>query len=442
MTLAGNLSLVLAAVLLVLLNGAFVAAEFAIVKLRSTQADELGDLHGLRGLVLQKIHANLDAYLSSCQLGITLASLGLGWIGEPAFARLMEPVLAYFGVVSHELVQGIAFAVAFTLISFLHIVLGELAPKTVALRQPEAVSLATAVPLYVFYWGMYPFIFLLNATSNVVVAALGVKETHGDAVHSREELHSVLAASHTHGEFGAMEARVLSRGLELGELIVGDIMEPVAQLVTLSLDESIEQVLAQVRTTQFSRYPMLDPETDAFAGLLVMKDLITASGRLRDIKDLRPFLRKLQTVKESDSLPMLLANFRRGASHFSIVTDIPGTVIGFVTFEHVVEAFLGPVNDEFRKDIRQWHQDADGSVTGAASLSLMSLEDVLGTETPEVDANSVGGLVIEHLGRIPKPGERVTFPDFEIEIITTDGPRIDTVQVRPRRPADDADDTG
>ena len=192
--------------LLVLLNGFFVAAEFAIVKLRRTQADELAQTAGLRGRVLHSVRTNLDSYLSACQLGITLASLGLGWIGEPAFARLVEPVLALAGIDDPEAIQAVSFAFAFGFISFLHIVVGELAPKSLAIRRAEEVSLNTAVPLYAFYWLMYPFIWLLNGTANRVLRRMGVEmATEGDAAHSIDELRMVLKASHRHGEVGTVE---------------------------------------------------------------------------------------------------------------------------------------------------------------------------------------------------------------------------------------------
>src|SRR5688572_4688262 len=236
---------------LVLLNGFFVAAEFAIVKLRRTQAEELAKIHGLRGRTLRTVRTHLDAYLSACQLGITLASLGLGWVGEPAFARLLEPLLTGFGVTDPEVVFSISFAVAFAFISFLHIVLGELAPKSIAIRRAEQVALNTALPLYLFYWVMYPFIRVLNGAANVIVRRLGVElASEGDAVHSVEELRSVLKASHRHGELGPVETQILVHGLELGELQVGDLMRPLAELVWIPAGSGIDQVLAEVRSSR------------------------------------------------------------------------------------------------------------------------------------------------------------------------------------------------
>jgi CBS domain containing-hemolysin-like protein len=427
-----SLLLAIAGFVLVLLNGFFVAAEFAIVKLRLTQADELARTKGLRGRVLLSVRRKLDAYLSACQLGITLASLGLGWIGEPAFARLLEPALAMAGVDDPQVLHSIAFAVAFTFISFLHIVLGELAPKSLAIRKAENVALRTALPLYLFHWVMYPFIYVLNGAANAIVRRMGVElATEGDAVHSAEELRSVLLASHTHGELGPVEARLLVHGLELGELLVGDVMRPLADLEWIAIDQPIEEVLAEVRTSRYTRYPVRDPDTGRFVGLLHIKDLLTRDERLRDIQDLHPYLRKLPRIEEEASLSVLIGEFRKGAPHLAIVTDNLGNEIGFVTFELVIEALLGPVQDEFTKAEPRWVRADDGSLTGPGSLSLFSLEDALGRPVPVVEANSVAGLLIEQLGRIPNPGETVRFPGFEIDVVSVVGPRVENVRVRP-----------
>jgi CBS domain containing-hemolysin-like protein len=426
---------------LVFLNGFFVAAEFAIVKLRRTQAEELGRVHGLRGRVLRTVRTHLDAYLSACQLGITLASLGLGWIGEPAFARLLEPALTYGGITDPRLLHSIAFAVAFAFISFLHIVLGELAPKSIAIRRAEAVSLNTALPLYVFYWAMYPFIYVLNGAANVIVRRLGVEmASEGDAVHSVAELRSVLRASHRHGELGSVETRILVHGLEFGELTIGDLMRPLSELAWISTDSTIDEVLAEVRATRYTRYPARDPETGRFTGLLHIKDLLTGEMRLRDIRDLRPYLRRLPYFDEDAALLKVLKAFRSGDPHFGIVTDERGTEFGFVTFEHVIEALFGPIEDEFAKKAPSWQQAGDGSVSGAGSLSLLSLEQAIGRPIPAVDVNSVGGLVQEKLGRLPRQGERVRFPDFEIEVLEMVGPRIEQVRVRPVASGSDDDE--
>jgi CBS domain containing-hemolysin-like protein len=417
--------------LLVLLNGFFVAAEFAIVKLRLTQAQQLARSRGVRGRVLQNVRTHLDAYLSACQLGITLASLGLGWIGEPAFARLLEPPLRLFGITDPDVLHGIAFTVAFALISFLHIVLGELAPKSVAIRKTETLALQTALPLYLFYWLMYPFIFVLNGAANFIVRRMGVElASEGDTAHSLDELRSLLLASHHHGELGPLETRLLVHALELRELVVGDLMRPLAELQWIPQGRPIEEVLAKVRASRYTRYPLRDPVSGRFVALLHIKDLVATTERLRDIKDLRPYLRELPLIRENTPLPKLLLAFRQGSPHLAMVTDELGTEIGFVTFEHVVEALLGPVEDEFSKASPEWQKSADGGVVGHGSLSILSLEDALGLPMPPAEANSVGGLVIEQLGRIPAQGECVRLPGFEIRVLAMQGRRVERVSVR------------
>ena len=209
-------------------------------------------------------------------------------------------------------------------------------------------------------------------------------------------------------------------------------MRPLAELVWIDLDATIDEVLTEVRTSHFTRYPVRDPETQRFVGLLHIKELLTAAERLRDIRDLRPYLRQLPHVDEHQELESALTAFRRGDPHFAIVVDSLGTEIGFLTFEHIVEALFGPVEDEFSKKGPAWRRAEDGSLTGEASLSLLSLEEALGVITPEVDANSVGGLVTETLGRIPATGERIVFPDFDVEVLSLDGPRIERVRVSAR----------
>ncbi|MBC7573496.1 MAG: HlyC/CorC family transporter, partial [Herminiimonas sp.] len=226
-----NVLLVIAALFLVALNGFFVAAEFGLVKLRQTKIRAIAKTQGLRGRILLKVHSQLDAYLSACQLGITLASLALGWIGEPAFARLLVPVFGWVGINAPELIHGISFAFAFFTISFLHIVLGELAPKTIAIRYPERVGLWTATPLYGFYWGMYPIIWVLNSSANWVLRMAGLGEAHGhDAHYSAAELKLILRSSRPGSKFSGDEWNVLAQTLDFSELDVADLMRPVHEM--------------------------------------------------------------------------------------------------------------------------------------------------------------------------------------------------------------------
>ncbi|HEX7046826.1 MAG TPA: hemolysin family protein [Gammaproteobacteria bacterium] len=427
---------ILFAILLVFANGFFVAAEFAIVKLRQTQANELALTHGFRGRVLKNVRTHLDAYLSACQLGITLASLGLGWIGEPAFARLLEPVFVTYDI-SPDLVHGISFAFAFTVISFLHIVLGELAPKSVSIRYPEQSSLWTAVPLFLFYWLMYPFIWVLNGSALLVLKAFGLDAAkEGEDAHSVEEIRHVLMASHRHGELDKAEADILARAIDLGDLTAGDLMRPAREMVALDIADGVAENLATTQKFRYSRYPVYEGDRDQVIGLVHVKDLF---AELRDsgaLKALRPLLRPVVRVEEDTEATDVLVRFQGGDSHFAVVYDELGHLIGFITMDHVMGALLGGIRDEFEHSHPDWEPAPDGSYVGAGSLPIYSLEKVLGQEIEEEDANSVGGLVINALERIPRNGDAVDFEGFRIEVLTMRGPRIARVRVRPTAGAD------
>ena len=421
------------ALLLVLLNGFFVAAEFALVKLRLSRAEELADEGGFHGRVLLHVRGHLDAYLSACQLGITAASLALGWIGEATFADLVRPWLGAFGIVSERVVEGVAIGTAFFIITFLHITLGEQAPKSLAIRRPEPVALWTALPLVVFRYLAWPFIWILNATSLWILRLLRVDVTEDeDEAHSADELRQVLASSHLHGEIGAVESRILSRTLDLRELSVGDLMRPASEMVTLDLSAPWATNLARIEQHGFSRYPAVEGDRDEVSGLLLVKDLWAAVRRGAALDELRPLLRDIPIVHRDTKALDLLRMFREGQPHFAVVDDDLGTMVGFVTMDHLVAALVGDVQDEFKRTHSDWIKQADGSVIGDGKLSLYSLELVLGRAIEVDEVDSVGGLVMWKLGRVPAKGDRAAFDGFEVVVREMRGPRISLVQVVPK----------
>lgn len=431
-----NLLLILAAFALVLLNAFFVAAEFAIVKLRQTQSVELAGTHGFRGRILKNVRGNLDAYLSACQLGITLASLGLGWIGEPAFARVLRPILNQFGLESAELVHGVSIAVAFALIAFLHIVLGELAPKSLAIRRTEATSLWTGVPLWAFYWLMYPFIWFLNQSAFVILRLIGLDpREEGEDPHSIEELRGVLASSHYHGELGAEQTDILSRALDFADLTVGELMRPASEMVYLDLQDDAEDNLALIDHHRFSRYPVCDGDRDNVLGLAHVKDVYRLLRGKRPLSELKSQLRNIQLIDRETSATELLTMFRSGHPHFAVVDDDLGQVVGFVTLDHLFEALVGSIQDEFEHRTQDWRTMNDGSYIGSGAMPLYSLERLLGVDMSETGVDSVGGLVMWQLDKVPEKGDSAHFEDFEIVVREVRGPRIGQVQVYPKRQA-------
>ncbi len=423
-----DFGLVLFALFLVLLNGFFVAAEFAMVKLRSTKVEALAEQNGWRGHILRTVHNQLDAYLSACQLGITLASLGLGWVGEPAFAHLLEPLLAYFGIDSPKLLHGIAFFIAFFIISYLHIVVGELAPKSWAIRKPELLSLWTAVPLYLFYWAMYPAIFLLNASANAILRFAGQGEPgpHHEHHYSRDELKLILHSSRA-SDPSDQDMRVLASAVEMGELEVVDWANSREDLVFLNSDAKLDEVFSLFRRHKYSRFPVYDEEAGHFIGLLHIKDLLLQLSLLEMLPSkfkLTELLHPLERVTKHMPLSSLLEQFRQGGAHFALVEEADGKVVGFLTMEDVLEALVGDIQDEHHKAERGILAYQPGKLLVRGDTPLFKIERLLGIDLDHIEAETLAGLVYESLNRVPTEEEVLDSEGLRIIVKKMKGPKI------------------
>ncbi|HOX70324.1 MAG TPA: hemolysin family protein [Dokdonella sp.] len=430
-----NVFYILAAFLLVLLNGFFVAAEFALVKLRHTQAVGLAERIGWRGRILLGVHERLDAYLSACQLGITLSSLGLGWIGEPAFATLLEPVFARIGGFEPDTIHIISFVLAFTIIAFLHIVLGELAPKSLAIRRPERVSVWTATPLYAFYWIMYPAIWVLNGSANLMLRLFGLDEVSGHEHHySRDELKLIVHANRAVRDSGEAFA-MMSHALDLPELVAGDLLRTRDQLGALHDGQDQEQVLAEIRRSQFSRYPWFDEGFEHVRGILHVKDLLLALAENGTFADMTSLLRPAIVVPLDTPILEMLRRFRTGRTQFALVTEDSGRVVGFFTLFDVVQIIVGDIEDEHRNTPgHSTQRAADGSFTIPGSMPIYRLERLLDQEIESPDeVNSVGGLIVHRLERLPTEGESLVFDGFTLIVRTMKGARAQAITVTPDR---------
>lgn len=429
-----NLLLILCAFLLVLLNGFFVAAEFGLVKLRHTRVRAISKAFGWRGKLLAKVHGELDTYLSACQLGITLASLGLGWIGEPAFADLIEPALGWIGVSDPEVIHGTAFAVAFFTISFLHIVVGELVPKTLAIRSAEAVGLWTSPALYGFYWTMYPAIWLLNQSSNLVIRSLklGSAPKHENQ-YSKEELKLILRSSRTSDQFSKSEWQVLAQAIDFRELDVADLMRPFNEAVVLLQEESMETSLLKIAQHRYSRYPYLNLQKQVI-GIIHIKDVFLAQTKKQLGSSLNFIVRPIDIVLPDSPATDLFRDFKQGASHMAIVGYNRSSPVGFVTLDNLLGALVGDIKDEFRLAQNEWTRLDDGSLLGKASLSIPTLERTLGIDidTSEADADTVGGLILWKLANLPQEGQKISFAQFDVVVKKMMGPRILLVRVYPK----------
>ena len=433
-----NALLVVLALFLVVLNGFFVAAEFGIVTLRKTRVRAIAKSQGMRGRLLGKVHGQLDAYLSACQLGITLASLGLGWVGEPAFASLLEPLFHLVGVASPQVIHTVSFMIAFSVISFLHIVVGELAPKSLAIRSPEVVGLWTAPALYVFYWSMYPAIYLLNSSANLVLRLAGLSGAGGhDAHYSTDELKLILRTSQPGEKFTRDERHILAQSLDFSQLSVADLMRPINEVIALHANKSLEDNLQTVVRNRFSRYPYFDVNGDDVLGVIHLKDLFFAQQAGRPINNLTQFLRPVETMSARTPAQEMFRRFRDGAPHFALIGEKGKRPVGFITLDNLLGAMVGEIRDEFRLNENDWLRQPDGTLIGKASLPIFSLERILGididNETLGLDeVESVGGLLMVKLGDIPKQGQRIEFPRFDIVVKKMNGPRIVLVKVIPQ----------
>ncbi len=425
---------------LVLLNAFFVATEFAIVKVRDTRIEELVERGVKRAQAVRAVLRDLNAYLSACQLGVTLASLGLGWLGEPAFAALVEPVLARSGVASPAAVRSVSLTFAFLTITFLHVVLGELAPKTLAIRRAEGVALFVSWPIRAFHAAFYPLIWVLNEAANLAIRGLGLSPLpQKDEAHSEEELRLILAGSHRSGAISATHARLLENALDFADRSVRQIMVPRGDIVFLDANRPYAENLAAAREGVHTRYPLCDGDVDRVVGVLNIKDLFLVPERGARSEDLRAIAREALFIPESLRLERALALFQKSHLHMAIVLDEYGGTSGIVTLEDVVEELTGEIQDEFDQEPPKVIALGEGRYSVDAALSVDEIEEKLGIpeELAPEGVDTIGGLAFDRLGRIARVGDTVEIGDRRIEVARVRGRRILRLLVYPPAPRRD-----
>src|SRR6266581_7497181 len=346
---AGKVLLVLA---LVLVNGFFVAAEFALVRVRETQLDALAFRGLRRAKVARHILANLNSYLSATQLGITMASLGLGWVGEPIFTAMLSPLLLSLHVASEAARHSISFAIGFSALTFLHITAGELAPKWSAIQKPVPIALWVALPLQWFYWASYPFGWLLNHTAQWLLRQAGIEPvSDAERVHSEEELRLLVGAAQKHTGATVLGRDIVLNALDLRRRIAREVMRPRQEIVALDTEASIAQCLEVAEKTRYSRFPLCEGgDLDKTRGVIHIKDLYAMRLKVRSGAALLPVARKLIYVPETARLERLLQLFLERKLHFAIVVDEFGGTLGIATLENILEELVGQIQDEFDQE--------------------------------------------------------------------------------------------
>ncbi|MEM1296077.1 MAG: hemolysin family protein [Verrucomicrobiota bacterium] len=428
----------------VLLNGFFVAAEFSIVKVRSSQLDQSISEGSKRASLAKQVTNKLDAYLSATQLGITISSIALGIVGERLVEVAVRPVFAWaFGTTNEPLIHGVSLAIAFLIVTFLHVVLGELMPKSLAIRKSLPTTLAVSRPLHWFYRICQPAIWLFNGTANWLMKLLFKIDpvSEGDVVHSADELRILVAQSEKSEEVTAIEKEILINALALNDKVARDIMLPRTDVVTLDINDDFETNYAKALESMHTRLPLIDGHLDETKGLIHIKDLVTLSRKSE--ADLYSIIRPLDPVPEMMPVDKLLQSFLENKAHMALVVDEYGGSLGIVTLDNVLEELVGDIHDEFDDEEEQEDEftrinDNEFEVLGTLPLFELSEQAGLALEDPEV--STVGGYVTHLIGHLPEVGEDVEVAEYVATVTEANGRSVGKLRFR-KHPKPSEEDT-
>jgi CBS domain containing-hemolysin-like protein len=420
----------LAIVFLVLLNGFFVASEFAIVKVRGSQLDTLIAQGNRRAGFARQVTVHLDAYLSATQLGITLASLGLGWLGEPFLAEMLEPFFALAGISSPIVIQTVSFTLAFVTITVLHIVLGELAPKSIAIRKAVPTTLWISRPLRFFYVIFKPAIWLLNGLANWLLKRIFHLDPVAEAAlsHSEDELRLILDESAKAAQISTVSQEIATNAFEIRRRNVREVMTPRGEVVYLDTELSFRDNLERARTARRTRFPLCVRHFDQAIGLVHIKDLL---GQMDEPEpSLLAVKRELLVVPEMLPLDKLLGRFRDRHEHFAMVVDEFGGNVGIVTLQHVIAEVIGQLPDEFGLERLEFHRLSEEEFLVDGKLAIYELRELAGLDWKDEDVTTVGGYVVHRLGHLPRVGEQIVIDGYVATVTQADSRRIQELRFK------------
>ncbi len=427
------------ALLLVALNGLFVAAEFAFVRIRPTQIDQLVQQGHSSATLVQAARQKLDQYLAVCQLGITICSLGIGALAEPAIANLVDPVLEAVGL-PHSLTHPIAIAIALFIASFMHVVFGELAPKTFAIQRAEGTSLFVAPFMRFFYYVLYPLTTLFNGTANAITGALGVPPaSESDETHSEDEIRQLIAQSTQHGVLEEDEEHRLTGVFNLEDTMAREIMVPRPDVVALSAETKLEDLVSEVATGRYTRYPIHEGDAaDRIIGAVHVKDVLRAVDQQKGIEanvTARDITREVLIVPENRAIENILEDFQSQEIQMAIVIDEWGSFEGLITIEDILEEIVGEIRDEFDEEEPGMDRLDDGSYSVDGRVPIGAVNDSLGSALQSEDFDTIGGLVLGQLGRAPETGDEVSLDGHTLRVEETDGPRVARIVIHESKQA-------
>lgn len=402
------------ALTLVILNGIFVAAEISIVKIRNTQIDLLQQKHTISTPFIKSILSEQEIYLSTCQFGVTLTSLALGWIGEPAFSSFLVPLFKYLHIYGENMVSILSVTIVFTIISIMHIVIGELVPKSIALRTTEKVLILTAVPLYIFHKIVYPIIYLLNKLSMSLMTFIGYEmQSKPKNNYTKEEIRLIIN-SETEGK----SSNILNNSLDFFNLIAADIMHSDTDLQFINSNVTINEVKSIISSKKFSRYPIFDHISYSFTGIVHVKDILDFIFAKEGYEDVlvSQLSRPILSFRYDTSISDVFVKFSEGHSHLAIIKNSFGEVIGFITIDSIIGTLLGNINDEFNQQRSYCISLKNGNYLVRGSTTTYMLEKITNIRIGDSLAKTVNGMILNKLSRIPIIGESIKFSNFTIII--------------------------
>jgi CBS domain containing-hemolysin-like protein len=414
----------LVALVLVGLNGFFVAAEFALVRVRESRIVQLEQEGSARAGVVHDALRDLDAYLSVCQVGITVASLALGWVGEPAVSHFIAPVLEAVGITSGRIVEIVAVILGFAVITYAHLVFGEQAPKYFSIQRAEGVSLWISRPLKVFMFLFRPLVWLVNASTNFVLRPWGIRLGEEMEAHSEEELRIMISSAVSSGELEPEEQDYLNNVFDFGDRVAREIMVPRPDIEALPHDAPLEELVEKAAFGRYTRYPVYEGDLDHVLGAVHIKDLFRAASEEVDTFDIRPLIRECLVVPENKPIEQLLREFQQRKVQMAIVIDEWGSVEGLITIEDVLEEIVGEIQDEFDEGEATIEEIGDGVYAVDGRIPITDVNEYFNIDLPHEDFDTIGGYVLGSLGRPPEPGDTVEADGASLHVKTVDGPRV------------------
>ncbi len=419
---------ILVALLLVLVNGFFVAAEFSLVKVRLGRIEQLVANRKLFSRTARWLAQRLEQSLSACQLGITMASLALGTIGEPAFAKLVEPLLQSLQIQSEAIIHAVAFAISFTFVTALHLVIGEQAPKIFAIRKPETILLACAVPLQIFFVATYPLMQSLNVSTTWLLKMFGSSESSKSSIpYTEEEIRALLREAHVHGNLTGSEHSLINAVFEFADLVCRRIMVSRTDVDFVDINEKTDVTLAMIHRTKHTRYPICDGSLDDVLGVLHVKDI--SGETINDGFDWKSLMRPPKKVPENMPISKLLRHFQGTHQHMAFVVDEYGMMIGIVTLENVLEEIIGEVADEFDVEDPEIVPDGSDSFIILGSTAVQDVENRLGIHFEYADVDTMSGLLLNKAERLLVAGDVIEFPNAIAKVLSVSDDRATKVRL-------------